>query len=78
VESLTAFYHNLLKSLPRLVSKFTISTTSHQHVRIAEARLEFPPGGLDGVKIQHPPRQDQVIVRSSFQTYRSHKAYAQT
>lgn len=62
--SLLHFYHNLLKCLLRLISKFMISTTSHQHVRISEARLELPPGGLDGIKIQHPPTQSQVIVRN--------------
>jgi hypothetical protein len=35
----------------RLFSKFTVSTTSHQHVRIASAELEYPKTGLHGVKI---------------------------
>lgn len=35
----------------RLISKFTVSTTSHQHVRIADASLDAPDGGIDGVKI---------------------------
>ncbi|KAH7923870.1 hypothetical protein BV22DRAFT_1113164 [Leucogyrophana mollusca] len=35
----------------RLFSKFTISTTTHQHVRISSACLEGPEGGLEGVKI---------------------------
>ncbi|KAF5386686.1 hypothetical protein D9615_001912 [Tricholomella constricta] len=36
----------------RLFSKFTISTTSHQHVRICAAHLMAQEGGLDGVKIE--------------------------
>ncbi|KAG7092380.1 hypothetical protein E1B28_008737 [Marasmius oreades] len=28
----------------RLFSKFTVTTTNHQHVRIADAQLEIPPG----------------------------------
>jgi hypothetical protein len=67
-ESAEYFSSHSPKSLLRLISKFTISTTSHQHVRIAEARLEPPPGGLDGVKIQHPSRQNRVIVRGFFWT----------
>jgi len=47
----------------RLISKFTVSTTSHQHVRIAEASLELPPEGLPGVKIQPSSRKRRVIVR---------------
>ncbi|KAF8652735.1 hypothetical protein AX16_004233 [Volvariella volvacea WC 439] len=36
----------------KLLSKFTISTTTHQHVRIADARLTVPEGtDLEGVKI---------------------------
>ena len=63
----TCIMSQIFEKLFRLISKFIVSTTSHQHVRIAEARLELPPGGLDGVKIQHPPSQSQVIVRSFFQ-----------
>lgn len=37
--------------LPRLFSKFTISTTTHQHVRIASAQFTGPEKGLHGVKI---------------------------
>ncbi|KAF8061615.1 trafficking protein particle complex subunit 10 [Lyophyllum atratum] len=35
----------------RLFSKFTISTTSHQHVRICAAHLMTQEGGVDGVEI---------------------------
>ncbi|KAJ6547447.1 trafficking protein particle complex subunit 10 [Mycena capillaripes] len=35
----------------RLFSKFTISTTSHQHVRISAAQLQIPDGGLDGLQV---------------------------
>ncbi|KAF9264760.1 hypothetical protein L218DRAFT_979450 [Marasmius fiardii PR-910] len=35
----------------RLFSKFTVSTTNHQHVRIADARLEIPPGLETGVSV---------------------------
>ncbi|KJA20255.1 hypothetical protein HYPSUDRAFT_142413 [Hypholoma sublateritium FD-334 SS-4] len=35
----------------QLISKFTVSTTSHQHVRIANASLELPLDGLEGVNI---------------------------
>ena len=45
-----------------LISKFTVSTTSHQHVRIAEARLDLPPSGLDGVGIQPASSHKRVIV----------------
>ncbi|KAF7978139.1 hypothetical protein HWV62_1583 [Athelia sp. TMB] len=36
----------------RLFSKYTISTASHQHVRIASVTLEGPPDGLPGVSIK--------------------------
>ncbi|KAH7915010.1 trafficking protein particle complex subunit 10 [Hygrophoropsis aurantiaca] len=35
----------------RLFSKFAISTTTHQHVRILSARLASPKQGLEGIKI---------------------------
>jgi hypothetical protein len=35
----------------RLFSKFTVSTTSQQHVRILEAHLEPPKQGMDGLTI---------------------------
>ncbi|CAK5277454.1 unnamed protein product, partial [Mycena citricolor] len=35
----------------KLFSQFTISTTSHQHVRISDAHLQAPAEGLDGLRI---------------------------
>lgn len=35
----------------RLFSKFTISATTHQHVRLSSADLQGPSRGLEGVKI---------------------------
>ncbi|KXN82613.1 Trafficking protein particle complex subunit 10 [Leucoagaricus sp. SymC.cos] len=46
----------------RLVSKFTVSTTSHQHIRIASAELEMPPNGIDGVTITSPSSSNSKIV----------------
>ncbi|KAJ7452540.1 hypothetical protein B0H11DRAFT_2245998 [Mycena galericulata] len=46
----------------RLFSKFTISTTSHQHVRISDAQLQMPKGGLDGVKIVACSPQARSVV----------------
>ncbi|KAF8229518.1 hypothetical protein L208DRAFT_1439127 [Tricholoma matsutake] len=46
----------------RLFSKFTISTTSHQHVRIASAHLNIPEDGLDGVKIVTPSTKNRPVV----------------
>lgn len=48
----------------RLFSKFTISTTSHQHVRIASAHLNIPEDGLDGVKIVTPSTKNRPVVVS--------------
>ena len=48
----------------RLISKFTVSTTSHQHVRIADASLDLPPDGLDGVTIQPAVKKRRVVVSS--------------
>ncbi|KAF8810122.1 hypothetical protein BYT27DRAFT_7135471 [Phlegmacium glaucopus] len=45
----------------RLISKFTVSTTSHQHVRIADASLDLPSEGLDGVKIR-PGSSNRPVV----------------
>jgi hypothetical protein len=48
----------------RLFSKFTISTTSHQHVRISAAQLQIPDGGLEGVKVVAcSPHARSVVVR---------------
>ncbi|KAF8911173.1 trafficking protein particle complex subunit 10 [Gymnopilus junonius] len=46
----------------RLISKFTVSTTSHQHVRISDARLDLPPDGLDGVTIQPAMKKRRVVT----------------
>ncbi|KAJ6455695.1 trafficking protein particle complex subunit 10 [Mycena sanguinolenta] len=48
----------------RLFSKFTISTTSHQHVRISDAQLQIPDSGLDGLKVVacSPQARSVVIV----------------
>ncbi|KAJ7470648.1 trafficking protein particle complex subunit 10 [Mycena latifolia] len=46
----------------RLFSKFTISTTSHQHVRISGAQLQIPDGGLDGVKVVACSPQARSVV----------------
>jgi len=51
-------------SFRRLFSKFTISTTSHQHVRISSARLEGPAVGLDGAKIVGCSAQKSDVVVS--------------
>ncbi len=45
-----------------LISKFTVSTTSHQHVRIANASLELPPDGLEGVSITPCVAKRPVVV----------------
>ncbi|KIM80718.1 hypothetical protein PILCRDRAFT_821974 [Piloderma croceum F 1598] len=51
----------------RLFSKFTVSTTSHQHVRIASAELEYPKTGLHGVKIASclPSKRGVITVTPS-------------
>ncbi|KAF8212360.1 trafficking protein particle complex subunit 10 [Mycena galopus ATCC 62051] len=46
----------------RLFSKFTISTTSHQHVRISDAQLQIPDGGLDGLKVVACSPQARSVV----------------
>ncbi|KAK7014963.1 trafficking protein particle complex subunit 10 [Favolaschia claudopus] len=46
----------------RLFSKFTVSTTSHQHVRISDAQLQFPDGGLDGLKVVACSPQARSVV----------------
>ncbi|KAJ7063184.1 trafficking protein particle complex subunit 10 [Mycena amicta] len=46
----------------RLFSKFTVSTTSHQHVRISDAQLQLPAGGLDGVKVVACSPQSRGVV----------------
>ncbi|KAJ7940762.1 trafficking protein particle complex subunit 10 [Mycena leptocephala] len=46
----------------RLFSKFTISTTSHQHVRISAAQLQIPEGGLDGLKVVACSPQARSVV----------------
>lgn len=44
-----------------------MSTTSHQHVRIADANLDLPSGGLDGVKIRPASSKRPVVV--SFENF---------
>ncbi|CAA7265369.1 unnamed protein product [Cyclocybe aegerita] len=51
----------------RLISKFTVSTTSHQHLRISDASLDLPPGGLDGVEIQPSLKRPRVITVTPLQ-----------
>ncbi|EKM83061.1 hypothetical protein AGABI1DRAFT_118454 [Agaricus bisporus var. burnettii JB137-S8] len=51
----------------RLISKFTISTTSHQHIRIASAALEMPLGGIDGVTIASPSSSPKVVTVTPMQ-----------
>ncbi|KAF7322882.1 hypothetical protein HMN09_00067600 [Mycena chlorophos] len=46
----------------RLFSRFTVSTTSHQHVRIADAQLQLPPGGLEGVNVVACSPQSRGVV----------------
>ncbi|KAG5354260.1 hypothetical protein C0989_003777 [Termitomyces sp. Mn162] len=46
----------------RLFSKFTISTTSHQHVRICAAELMTQKDGLDGVKISSTATKNRSVV----------------
>ncbi|KAG6918038.1 hypothetical protein DXG01_016893 [Tephrocybe rancida] len=46
----------------RLFSKFTISTTSHQHVRIRAAHLMTQEEGLDGVKISSTTTKNRGVV----------------
>lgn len=56
----------------RLFSKFTVSTTSHQHVRIASAQLEGP-SGLHSVKVAACVSSNRGIVvsRLLFEAFRS-------
>ncbi|PPQ67646.1 hypothetical protein CVT25_012674 [Psilocybe cyanescens] len=46
----------------RLVSKFTVSSTSHQHVRIADASLDLPEDGLEGVTVQPALKKRHVVT----------------
>ncbi|TFK43010.1 trafficking protein particle complex subunit 10 [Crucibulum laeve] len=46
----------------RLISKFTVSTTSHQHVRIAAATLDAPEAGLEGVTIKSCSAKSRGVV----------------
>ena len=39
-----------------------MSSTSHQHVRIADVSLDLPSGGLDGVKIRSALSKRPVVV----------------
>lgn len=51
-----------LPQIYRLVSKFTVSSTSHQHVRIANATLDLPTEGLEGVQIRPSLTKRRVVV----------------
>lgn len=46
----------------KLISKFTVSTMSHQHIRICDASLDLPPGGPDGLKITPSTTKRRVVV----------------
>ncbi|KAF4615296.1 hypothetical protein D9613_003220 [Agrocybe pediades] len=46
----------------RLISKFTVSSTSHQHVRIADASLDLPPNGIEGVQVQSALKKRRVVT----------------
>ncbi|KAF7304837.1 hypothetical protein MKEN_01197800 [Mycena kentingensis (nom. inval.)] len=48
----------------RLFTEFTVSTTSHQHVRISDAQVQLPDGGIQGVKVTpcSPNRRSVVTV----------------
>ncbi|KAG6865627.1 hypothetical protein C0991_000914 [Blastosporella zonata] len=50
------------RNFGRLFSKFTISTTGHQHVRIRDAHLMTQDGGLDGVKISPTATKNRDVV----------------
>ena len=39
-----------------------MSSTSHQHVRIADVSLDLPSGGLDGVEIRSALSKRPVVV----------------
>lgn len=58
-------YYQTLSRKPRLFSKYTISTTSHQHIRIASVALEGPSSGLPGVTITGcvSPKRGVVVSR---------------
>lgn len=49
--TVNTYHFVIINEFPRLFSKFTISTTTHQHVRIASAQFTGPASGLHGVKI---------------------------
>ncbi|KAF5358539.1 hypothetical protein D9756_001945 [Leucocoprinus leucothites] len=51
----------------RLISKFTVSTTSHQHVRIASAELELPQNGIEGVTITSPSSNSKIVTVTPIQ-----------
>lgn len=62
------------QKLCRLISKFSVSSTSHQHVRIADVSLDLPSGGLDGVKIRSASSKRPVVV-SFFENFLTHLIY---
>ncbi|KIM49469.1 hypothetical protein M413DRAFT_60851 [Hebeloma cylindrosporum] len=46
----------------RLIIFFTVSSTSHQHVRIADASLDLPTEGLEGVQIRPSLTKRRVVT----------------
>jgi len=46
----------------KLISKFSVSSTSHQHVRIADVSLDLPSGGLGGVEIRSASSKRPVMT----------------
>ncbi|KAF9533525.1 trafficking protein particle complex subunit 10 [Crepidotus variabilis] len=46
----------------RLISKFTVSTTSHQHIRISDARLDLPNDGVEGVTVERSSSKRRIIT----------------
>jgi trafficking protein particle complex subunit 10 len=65
-ESIVA--HNIC----RLFSRFTVSTTSHRHVRIASAELDGPDTSLHGVKIAGCLSSNRGIVASLYNFSHQH------
>ncbi|TFK72158.1 hypothetical protein BDN72DRAFT_836546 [Pluteus cervinus] len=47
---------------PKLLSRFTISTTTQQFVRIADAQLVLPEEGADGLKIQNSMTRNRSVL----------------
>jgi hypothetical protein len=60
-------FENMYSKLCRLISKFSVSSTSHQHIRIADVSLDLPSGGLNGVTIRSASIKRPVVV--SFENF---------